>query len=134
MFKIFQISTEKKYQLVDITDRVEKIIKEGKIEEGMALVFVPHSTAGILLTENEEGLKNDWLEIFQRLTSGIDFQHNIIDNNADSHILSGLIGQGKSLPIKEGRLVRGTWQQLFLAEFDGPRTRRVVVETIKATD
>lgn len=130
MFKGFNIPTENRYQLVDITQEIEEIIEESEIKEGLVLVFVPHSTAGIVLTENEKGLKNDWLEIFKKLTSGIDFQHNRIDNNADSHILSGLIGQGRVLPVKNGRIQRGTWQNIFLAEFDGPRRRRVIVEIV----
>ncbi len=130
MFKQLNISTENRYQLVDITEEVERTVGESGIKNGLALVFVPHSTAGILLTENERGLKNDWLEIFKKLTSGIDFEHNKIDDNADSHILSGLMGQGRVLPIKDSRIIRGTWQQIFLAEFDGPRERRVLVEII----
>jgi len=130
MFKEFNIPTENRYQLVDITQEIEEIIEESKIKEGLVLVFVPHSTAGIVLTENEKGLKNDWLEIFKKLTLGIDFQHNRIDNNADSHILSGLIGQGRVLPVKNGKIQRGTWQNIFLAEFDGPRRRRVIVEIV----
>ena len=130
MFKELDISTENRYELVDITEEVEEIVKESKIEDGLVLVFVPHSTAGVVLTENEKGLKNDWLEIFKKLTSGIDFEHNKIDDNADSHLLSGLIGQGKVLPIKDGKIIRGTWQQIFLAEFDGPRERKVIVEII----
>ena len=132
MFKEFNIPTENRYQLVDITQEIEEIIEESKIKEGLVLVFVPHSTAGIVLTENEKGLKNDWLEIFKKLTSGIDFQHNRIDNNADSHILSGLIGQGRVLPVKDGKIQRGTWQNVFLAEFDGPRRRRVIVEIVSS--
>ena len=128
MFKEFNVSTENRYQLVDITERVEEMVKESGVEEGLILVSTPHSTAGILLTENEEGLKNDWLKIFKKLTSEIDFQHNRIDDNADSHILSGLMGQGRVLPIKDSKIVRGTWQQIFFAEFDGPRTRRIIVE------
>jgi len=130
MFEEFEVSTKNRYQLIDITKKVEKIVEKSDVKEGMALIFVPHSTAGILLTENEEGLRNDWLEIFKKLTAGIDFQHNRIDDNADSHILSGLIGQGKVLPINKGKLVRGIWQKIFLAEFDGPRIRKVVVEII----
>ena len=130
MFKELDISTENRYQLVDITEEVEETVKESKVEDGLVLVFVPHSTAGVVLTENEKGLKNDWLEIFKKLTSGIDFEHNKIDDNADSHLLSGLIGQGKVLPIKDGKIIRGTWQQIFLAEFDGPRERKVIVEII----
>jgi len=130
MFKELKVSTENRYQLIDITKEIEQIVKESKIKDGLVLIFVPHSTSGILLTENEEGLKNDWLKIFKKLTSGIDFEHNKIDDNADSHLLSGLIGQGKVLPIKYGEIIRGTWQQIFLAEFDGPRERKVIVEII----
>jgi len=130
MFKELKVSTENRYQLIDITEEVERIVKESKIKDGLVLIFVPHSTSGILLTENEKGLKNDWLKIFKKLISGIDFEHNKIDDNADSHLLSGLIGQGKILPIKDGEIIRGTWQQIFLAEFDGPRERKVIVEII----
>jgi len=83
MFKKLNISTENRYQLVDITEEVEGIVKESKVEDGLVLVFVPHSTAGVVLTENEGGLKNDWIEIFKKLTSGIDFEHNKIDDNAE---------------------------------------------------
>lgn len=127
----FSVSTKERYELVDITDRVEEVVYKGKVRDGLAFVFVPHSTAGIILTENEEGLKKDWLAVLKKLVSGIDFLHNRTDNNADSHILSGLIGQGRVLPVENSRLVRGTWQQIFLVELDGPRQRRVVVKIIK---
>jgi len=128
--KEFQISTQKRYQLIDITSKVEKIVRESGVEEGLVLVFVPHSTAGVLLTENESGLKEDWLKLFEKIVTGIDFLHNRIDDNADSHLLSGLIGQGRVLPIQNGNILRGTWQEIFLAEFDGPRGRKVVVKII----
>ncbi|MGB2762033.1 MAG: secondary thiamine-phosphate synthase enzyme YjbQ [Minisyncoccales bacterium] len=130
MFKEFSISTENRYQLVDITEKVEEIVKEGGAKEGLVFVFVPHSTAGIILTENEEGLKKDWISVLKKLVSGFDFLHNRIDDNADSHILSGLIGQGKILPLKNKEVIRGTWQQIFLVEFDGPRTRKIIVKII----
>ena len=126
--KEFKVPTKNRYQLVDITERIEEIVKESKIGEGIVLVFTPHSTAGILLTENEEGLKEDFLRVFEKMVKGIDFLHNRIDDNADSHILAGIVGQEKTLAIKNGKLVRGTWQQIFLAEFDGPRTRQVFVK------
>jgi secondary thiamine-phosphate synthase enzyme len=68
------------------------------------------------------------LNFLKTTVAGFDFQHNRIDDNADSHILSGLIGQGRILPVKDGQMVRGTWQNIFLIELDGPRSRRVVVE------
>jgi len=129
--KEFNVSTQKRYQLVDITDKVEKIVEQAGVKEGLVLIFTPHSTAAILLTENEEGLKQDWLNVLKKLVAGFDFQHNRIDDNADSHILSGLVGQERTLPVENGRIVRGTWQQIFLVEFDGPKTRKVTVKIIK---
>jgi len=130
MLKEFNISTKERYQLIDITEKVEEIVQRSEIKNGLVLVFVSHSTAGIILTENESGLKEDWLKVLKKLVSDFDFLHNRIDNNADSHILSGLIGQGKTLAIENGRLIRGTWQQIFLVEFDGPRTRKVIIKII----
>ena len=125
------VLSKERYQLIDITDEVEKIVKESGVKDGLILVFAPHSTAGILLTENEEGLKEDWLDFLKKLVSGFDFQHNRIDDNADSHLLSGLIGQERILPIKDGRLIRGTWQQIFLLELDGPRSRKIIIKIMQ---
>jgi len=125
------IETDQRYQLIDITDQVESIISKSKIKEGICLVFVPHSTAAIILTENESGLKNDWLKILKKLVAGEKFEHDRIDNNADSHLLSGLLGQGKVLPLEDSKIIRGTWQNIFLVELNGPRTRRVIVKIQK---
>lgn len=132
MLKEFEVNTEDRYQLIDVTDQIEKAVRESKVKDGLALIFVLHSTAGIFLTENESGLKQDWLKVFKKIVSGHDFLHNRIDNNADSHILSGLIGQEKSLIVENGKSLRGTWQQIFLVEFDGPRTRKVAVKVVYA--
>ncbi|MCJ7793130.1 MAG: secondary thiamine-phosphate synthase enzyme YjbQ [Candidatus Marinimicrobia bacterium] len=126
------VKTDQKYQLVDLTDQVELVVSKSKVKEGLCLVFVPHSTAAIILTENESGLKNDWLKMLKKLVAGEKFEHDRIDNNADSHLLSGLLGQGRVMPIEKSRIVRGTWQNIFLVELDGPRTRRVIIKTIKS--
>ena len=131
MIREINVSSKERYQLIDITDKIEKIVKESAIKDGLVLVFVPHSTAAILLTENEEGLKEDWLDFLKKLVSGFDFQHNKIDDNADSHILSGFLAQERILLIKGGQIIRGTWQQIFLLELDGPRNRKIIVKIIK---
>jgi len=131
MLKEFNISTKERYQLIDITEKVEEIVQENEVKDGLVLVFVPHSTAAILLTESEEGLKEDWLDFLKKLVSGFNFQHNRIDDNADSHILSGLVGQERILPVKDGQIIRGTWQQIFLLELDGPRNRKIIVKIIE---
>jgi len=141
MKKQLTIETEDRFQLIDITNQVENFVAQNKVKSGICLVFVPHSTAAIILTENEDGLKNDWLRFLKKLIEGEKFsakgrpasgwEHDRIDNNADSHLLSGLLGQGKVFPVENGQLVRGTWQQIFLVELDGPRTRKVTVKIIK---
>ena len=73
MIKEFSIATESRYQLVDITSQVEEIVRKSKIKDGLCLIFAPHSTAAVLLTENEEGLKADWLNLLKELVSGFDF-------------------------------------------------------------
>lgn len=127
----FVVSTQERYQLVDITGQVEAIISKSKIEDGVCLLFVPHSTAAIILTENEPGLKKDFLAVMEKIVSGFNFEHDKIDNNADSHILAGILGQEKILSIENGRLVSGTWQQVFLVELDGPRERKIIVKLVK---
>ncbi|SRR6056297_151005 len=126
----FIISTNKRYELIDITDKVEESLQESKKEEGIVTIFVPHSTAAVLLTENETNLKKDWVNFLKDKVKGYNFNHNKIDNNADSHILSGLIGQTKVIPFENGKLERGTWQQIFLVELDGPRKRKLNVKII----
>jgi len=128
---ILNINSQTHYQLIDITEKIENWVKKSKINRGICLVFTPHSTCAIVLTENEERLKNDWLTFLQKQVEGLDFQHNQIDNNADSHILAGILGQEKIIPIENGQLQLGTWQQIFLTELDGPRERKVIVKVIK---
>ena len=127
----FEVSSKERYELINITDRVEAIVEKSKIENGLVFVFVLHSTAGVILTEDEPGLKKDWLDFLKKTVSGFNFLHNRIDNNADSHILSGLIGQGKTLPVENSQIMRGTWQDIFLVELDGPRSRKVIIEIVK---
>lgn len=131
MLKELNVSTQKRYQLIDITKEIEEFVKKNQVENGLVLVFVPHSTAAIILTENEQRLKQDWLLMLEKLVSDLKFEHNKIDNNADSHILSGILGQEKTLMIEGGKLIRGTWQQIFLVELDGPRQRRIIFKIIK---
>src|SRR6056297_2302399 len=126
----FTISTNKRYELVDITSKVEEKVEKAKKGEGAAVIFVPHSTAAILITENEANLKKDWINFLKDKVEGYNFNHNKIDDNADSHILSGLIGQSKTIPFKNGRLERGTWQQIFLVELDGPRRRNINIKIV----
>ncbi len=122
----FTISTTKKVDLVDITRQVEDIVSQSDVAQGVCLIFVPHSTAAVLITEDEAGLIKDWEKFIQKLSDNENWQHNRIDDNAEAHLISGLIGQSKVLPIENNQLQRGTWQQIFIVELDGPRSQRKV--------
>ncbi|MFC1789662.1 secondary thiamine-phosphate synthase enzyme YjbQ [Patescibacteria group bacterium] len=130
MLNDFHIKTNERYELVNITANVESIIKERGVDGGLVFVSVPHSTAAILLTEDEPNLKKDWLEFLRQMASGFNFLHNQIDDNGDSHLLSGILGQNRSLLIEKGKLEKGFWQEIFLAEFDGPKVRKIIVKII----
>ncbi len=126
------LSTSKKFQLIDITYEVEKIVEESGVRNGIVLVFAPHATAAIIANEHESGLIEDIITKIKELTEpgSSKWKHNLIDDNAHAHIGSALIGADKVFPIINGRLVRGTWQNIFLVEMDGPRARRHVLVTV----
>ena len=114
-------------QLIDLTREVTQFVTEAGVSEGICTVSVPHATAAVLANEHESGLMNDILAKVEELfpTSGA-YGHNAIDNNADAHLAAAFLGHVRSFPIYEGKLVRGTWQNIFLVELDGPRARREV--------
>lgn len=127
----FEISTSKRTELVDVTNKIESIVAKSKIKNGICVVFVPHATAAVMLNENERGMVSDIVDkIVQDFPAGAGYKHDRIDDNADSHLASGFIGQSKTLPVNSGQLVRGTWQQIFVLEADGPRSSRRVVVTV----
>lgn len=126
-----EVSTSQRFELVDITRYVEKAVADSGVSNGIAQVFVPHATAAIIANENEPGLIEDYISLFKEIFKPDGpWRHNRIDDNAHAHLASGLIGASRSFPVVNGRLVRGTWQNIFLVELDGPRSRRKVVITV----
>ena len=125
--KAITLSTREKYQLVDLTETVEEIVSESQITKGLCLVHASHATAAIICNEHESGLIHDLLKKVKEIfPPGAGYLHDRIDDNASGHIASALIGASRTFPIEDGRLVRGTWQNIFLLELDGPRSRRTV--------
>lgn len=131
-FKDIIVKTSKKLELIDITYEVERIVKESGIKNGMCLVYAPHATAAIIANEHEEGLMSDILEkIKEDFPQDGKWRHNIIDDNAAAHLASSFIASSRIFPVKDGKLIRGTWQNIFLVELDGPRSyRRIIVEVM----
>lgn len=126
--------TENRRELVRITDEVEAAVKKSGIAEGMALVSAMHITAGVYVNDNEEGLFEDiwkWLE--HLAPDKPDYRHHQTgEDNADAHLKSLLVHHQVIVPVTNGRLDLGTWQQIFYAEFDGQRRKRVIVKVMGA--
>ncbi|RPJ65532.1 MAG: YjbQ family protein [Alphaproteobacteria bacterium] len=121
-----KIKTTKRIELIDITSEVQQQVMRSKVSEGICVISTGHTTAGIIINENENGLKEDILNFLQKLVpTGAEYRHDRIDNNADAHLKAVLLGTSEILPISQGKLELGSWQSVFFAEMDGPRNRIV---------
>lgn len=128
--KTINISTTKRVDLVNITSQVQKVVSESSVDEGMVTVFVPHTTCGITINE---GADPDVIrDIKYQLEKLIPYQQGYkhIEGNSDSHIKTCIVGSSENIIIKDGQLLLGTWQSIFLCDFDGPRNRTVYIKII----
>jgi secondary thiamine-phosphate synthase enzyme len=125
--KALTLSSSQRRQLIDITDQVLSFIGASGIRDGICTVSVPHATAAIIVNEHESGLGRDILTKIEDLfPQASRYAHNAIDDNADAHVAAAFLGHSRMFPVAKGRIVRGTWQNVFLVELDGPRSRRDV--------
>lgn len=128
----FTISSSRSEEIIDITKEVKSAIKQSKLQQGICLVYTPHTTAAVIVNENwDPNLCEDILSSLSRMVpKRADYQHDRVDNNAAAHIKSSLLGPSEALTFKDGKLALGNWQAVMLCEFDGPRQRRVIVEIV----
>jgi len=127
----FNISSSKRTEVIEVTRKVEEIVEKSGVKNGICQIFLTHATAGLILEEAESGLIRDIEKMIQKqFPPGAGYEHDRIDDNADSHLASGFIGQSRTIPIKDGELMRGTWQNILVLELDGPRHNRRVFVTI----
>ena len=131
--KNFSIRTGGTFDLFEITDKVEEIVRESKASEGMCFVFTPHTTACLIMNERESGFLEDFRKTILRLIPREgEYEHNRLgEGNANAHIISSIVKPYLVIPIENGSLKTGTWQNLFFVELDGPRTRNVSVRIFK---
>lgn len=124
------ISTSRQSEFLDITRDVEKAVLNARISDGLAMVYVPHTTAGITINEGADpSVQEDILGMLnQVIPSKGSYRHR--EGNSPAHIKTSLIGSSVMVIIEAGRLVLGTWQAIFFCEFDGPRTRKVLIKII----
>ena len=129
MYKI-TLSTHKRIELIDITAKVQKIVSESKIKEGVCFLFCPHTTAGLTINENYDPSVRYDIEKTLSLLIPENKNYSHTEGNADSHIKSTIFGSSLVVFIEENRLCFGTWQGIFFCESDGPRQREVWVKII----
>ncbi len=127
------IQTTARTELIDITDRVRSVVKEHGIKDGICVISTRHSTGSIMINENERGLRNDILDMLEKLVPENDrYTHNQIDNNAHAHLRAVLLGMSETVPVEDGHMVLGTWQSIFFVELDGPRKRTVNIKILES--
>lgn len=126
-----KIRTQKRNEFIDITRDVAKAVRESGVSEGIVTVYCPHTTAGITINENAD--PSVLSDITQKISELIEKDHPAFrhaEGNSDSHIKSSLFGASETVIIEKGKLALGTWQGIFFAEFDGPRSREVFIKII----
>ena len=120
-----EFSTSNKDEVKDLTPKVKEKVRDSDIREGMCLIFAPHATGVLILNENERGIREDYLQgLYDIVPEDNNWEHDRIDNNAHSHVKSAFVGTDRVVPITDGELELGTWQNLFFIETDGPRNKR----------
>ncbi len=124
--------TANRRELVNITGEVERIVRTSGVKEGFCLVSAMHITAGIFVNDEEDGFKKDFWETLEKIAPyRKEYAHHLTgEDNCDAHLKAVLVHHEVVLPITNGKLDLGTWQQIFYAEFDGKRRKRVIVKII----
>lgn len=131
MIHELQVTTEMQVQLCDVTTEVQRVISASGIKEGLALLFVPHTTAAVTINENAD--PDVAIDMLNGLSQWIPMhnQYRHREGNSAAHIKSSLIGASEQLIIRNGKLLLGTWQGIYFCEFDGPRCRKLQLKLIE---
>jgi secondary thiamine-phosphate synthase enzyme len=126
----FKVRTGQRVQLLDVTRKVAQLVERGEVADGVCHVFVPHTTAGVTINEgaDEDVARDIEAQLGRMVPKDAEFQH--AEGNSDSHIKTSLVGPSVTAPVRGGKLSLGTWQAVFLCEWDGPRTRTVEVRVV----
>ncbi len=133
MIEKIPVSTRSREEFIDITGQVREAVKKSGIADGLCVIYVPHTTAGVTVNENADpSVSHDILAALGRLVPRDDPDYRHAEGNSDSHIKSALVGFSHAIPISDGDLTLGTWQGIFFCEFDGPRRRSALVQIVPA--
>ena len=131
-FEELRIKTPSREVLLDISNEIHKVVNKLGINEGVCRIFVPHTTAGITINENADpAVMKDIINFLSKLvpqSGGMGYSFRHMEGNSDAHVKCSLIGHSVDILVHDGRLMLGTWQGIMLAEFDGPRSRKIYVQ------
>ncbi len=131
MIEPLTLQTGGRDELIDITGLIEKLVGKSTVKDGICVIYTPHTTAAITINENADpSVRSDILKGLRHLKfEQVDFSH--AEGNSSAHLKSSLIGCSETVLIENGRLALGTWQGIYFCEFDGPRTRNVLVTLVR---
>ena len=125
----FGLNTRSRNQMIDITSRIQTFVSDSRISDGDVVIYCPHTTAAITINENaDSSVQYDLLLTLEELLPQYRLGYRHSEGNSDAHCKSSLIGCSEQVLIKSGRLQLGTWQAIYFCEFDGPRSRQVIVQ------
>ncbi len=126
----FSVNTRSLTEFINVTSQVQNELQRTEVKNGVCTVYVPHTTAGITINEGADPnvVKDILMEINKMVPMQDGYTHS--EGNSAAHIKTSLFGSSVQIPVEEGRLTLGTWQSIFLCEFDGPRNRRVIVQVV----
>lgn len=120
------LNTSKAIEIINITNRIQEIVEKSGVDDALVNISTRHTTSAILINEDEKGLKKDFVSLLEKIVPNDSYEHDLIDNNARSHLMSLLLSSNQTLPVVGGRINLGTWQSIFFLELDGPRGNRIV--------
>jgi secondary thiamine-phosphate synthase enzyme len=131
MIQTFQVKTSIQTEFIDITRSVQETVKKTGLEDGICIIFIPHTTAAVTINENADpSVVQDILMELNKIVPFKD-QYRHMEGNSPAHIKASLLGCSQTVFVESGKLVLGTWQGIFFCEFDGPRDRKVHVKVMK---
>lgn len=130
MLKYLNVKSSKRKEFIDITAQVQQEIADSGINEGICCLYVPHTTAGVTINEGADpSVQSDIQYVLKELVpKEMEFRH--AEGNSDAHVKSTVVGASITVPVSEGKMILGTWQAVFFAEFDGPRHRRIALKLL----
>lgn len=127
------VSTKKHKEIVDITELINEKLQELEVSNGLCSLFLTHTTAALTTADLDPGTDLDMLDAFEAMIPKLNYRHPHDPSHVPDHIMSSLIGSSLVLPIKEGKLLLGTWQRVVLVELDGPRERQIILNPLPST-